>query len=376
MSQTCSALSSHRGATGTMLVGRPVEGRLRWFADGLERVLHENGHVLLSEGEGVPRLVINFTSANHPRPVRRKAQGTFVVSVVEVEDEPSDILKAAYPLLIRSLSNLLIYAVTGQEDEWRTNFVTLEQGYYPIDPRHHREDDYFRAVYHRLEPLATSHLVVNNIFRPDLPPELWKGNLKTQALRLAGQHLDQMNLLPAVFPIQEILPPRDMAHLKRLFGIGGLSYGNLSVREDARSFWMSASGVNKGNLEVVGRDMLLITGFDPDHRAMILSVPPHVQPRRASVDAIEHWMLYAEHPEIGAIVHVHSWMEGVPSTSVNYPCGTAELAREVADLVRLHPDPACAVVGLKNHGLTITGRSLADIFERINGRLLPRVPMT
>jgi len=33
-------------------------------------------------------------------------------------------------------------------------------------------------------------------------------------------------------------------------------------------------------------------------------------------------------------------------------------------------------VGLRNHGLTITGRSLRDIFERIEGRIIPQVPMT
>jgi ribulose-5-phosphate 4-epimerase/fuculose-1-phosphate aldolase len=357
-----------------MLAGRPADGKLRWFADNLERVLTHNGHALLPEGAGAPRLVINFTSAERPRPFRRKAQGTFVVSVVEVHELPPDILKAAYPVLIRSLSNLLVYNVAGPGEQWSTYFVTLEQGYYPIDAG--GEAEYFDAVYRRLRPLATSQLVVNNLFTRDLPRELWEGNFNTRALRLAGQQLDRMELLPTPFPIQELLPARDMAHVQRLFGLGGLSYGNLSVREDADSFWMSASGVDKGNMQVVGRDMLLITGFDPEHRAMRGSIPPEVEPRRASVDAIEHWMLYQEHPQIGAIVHVHAWMAGVPSTTVNYPCGTAELAREVAELVRQAPDPAGAVIGLKNHGLTITGRSLADIFERITGRLLPQVPMT
>jgi len=73
---------------------------------------------------------------------------------------------------------------------------------------------------------------------------------------------------------------------------------------------------------------------------------------------------------------VHAWMDGVPQTEINYPCGTYELAKAVAEKVREAPDPTRAVVGLKNHGLTITGRSLDDIFERIEGRILPQVPMT
>jgi ribulose-5-phosphate 4-epimerase/fuculose-1-phosphate aldolase len=68
-------------------------------------------------------------------------------------------------------------------------------------------------------------------------------------------------------------------------------------------------------------------------------------------------------------------MEGVPCTAFNYPCGTCELAKAVADMVREAEDPARAVVGLKNHGLTITGRSLDEIFERTEGKILPSVPM-
>jgi len=355
---------------------RPTAGRLGWFADGLERVLHDHGHEVIPEGVGVPRLVINFTSSERPRPVHRKAQGTFVVTVVKTQDKPVDILREAYPVLIRSLSNLLIYLVAESEHGWQTYIVTLEQGHFSVPHPDGNDAEYFREVYRRVAPLAMSQLVVSNLFQKDLPPELWEGNANTRALRYAGQQLDRMNLLPAPFPIQELLPPRDMAHVRRLFGIGGLSYGNLSVRQDARSFWMSASGVDKGNMQVVGRDMLLITGYDPERRAMHVRVPPQVEPRRASVDAIEHWMLYTEHPAVGAIVHVHAWMDGIPSTTVNYPCGTAELAREVAELVRREPDPSRAVIGLKNHGLTITGRNLPDIFERIAGRLLPQVPMT
>ena len=69
-------------------------------------------------------------------------------------------------------------------------------------------------------------------------------------------------------------------------------------------------------------------------------------------------------------------MGGIPSTEVNYPCGTEELAASVADLVRTSPDPGHAVIGLKNHGLTITGESLDEIFERTEGKILRQVPMT
>jgi len=68
-------------------------------------------------------------------------------------------------------------------------------------------------------------------------------------------------------------------------------------------------------------------------------------------------------------------MDGVRATDVNFPCGTVQLAEAVADLVRCSPDPDRAVVGQRNHGLTITGPSLDEIFERVEGRLVRNVPM-
>jgi hypothetical protein len=47
----------------------------------------------------------------------------------------------------------------------------------------------------------------------------------------------------------------------------------------------------------------------------------------------------------------------------------------VAELVRQAPDPSRAVIGLKNHGLTITGHSLDEILARVGPRIVRRVPM-
>jgi hypothetical protein len=69
-------------------------------------------------------------------------------------------------------------------------------------------------------------------------------------------------------------------------------------------------------------------------------------------------------------------MPDISSTEINYPCGTIELARSVASLVREAPEPGRAVVGQKNHGLTITGRDLGEIFDRIDGRIVNQVPMS
>ena len=136
-----------------------------------------------------------------------------------------------------------------------------------------------------------------------------------------------------------------------------------------RSTWASRSGRYTTAPPTVARGVMMSPRLG-------LSVSPKVQPRRVSVDAIEHFMIYREHPDVGAIVHIHAWMDDITSTEINYPCGTRELAVAVSDLVRAAPDPSRAVVGLKNHGLTITGRSLPEIFERIGGKILAQVPMS
>jgi ribulose-5-phosphate 4-epimerase/fuculose-1-phosphate aldolase len=109
---------------------------------------------------------------------------------------------------------------------------------------------------------------------------------------------------------------------------------------------------------------------------MRISVPPGIEPRRVSVDAIEHWMIYQAHPDVGAILHVHAWMEGIAATDINYPCGTQELAESVAVLIDREPHPTHAVIGLRNHRITATGDSLTEILDRIESSILRQVPMT
>jgi len=359
-----------------MVNGEPQDNFSKWLIDGIKDAFNDKGYTYTNEADENLGLVLNLTDKEDPRSFRRHAQGTFVVSIIEANEKPEDIHKAAYPFIIRTLSNHLMYIVN-TDDETEVHFITLEQGHYQINYRDMESDDiFFEKVYERLEPLASSKLIINNDFTDDLPEELWDGDDVTRSLGESGEKLDDLDLLPAPFPLEEVLTERDLRLIKKLFGIGGISYGNLSSRQEGNNFWMSASGIDKSNMKDVGRDFLYVTGYDEDNQAMKVSVPPDVTPRRASVDAIEHWKIYTSHPEVGAIVHIHAWMDDVEATQINYPCGTIELATNVADIVDKAEDPSRAVVGLKNHGLTITGHSLEDIFERIEGKIIPQVPMS
>ncbi len=307
-------------------------------------------------------LVLNVTSTERPSAFPRRARGSFVVAIVEGREDFGEQVGHTYPVLVRALANIVLCYVPGR-GVWIT---TLERGHYlvPAD-----------AVVSRVAPLARARLVIDNEFRPDLEPALWEGDDLTRDLASAGARLGRLGLLPAPFPLSDLLDEQGLRYIRRLYGIGGLSYGNLSVRKDPSRYWMSASGVDKAHLSVP-RDIVLVSGCDVAGGRVILSVPPGPPPNRVSVDAVEHWMIYQTHPPVGAIIHVHAWIEGTVATEINFPCGTAELARSVADLLAAEPDPAHAVIGLKNHGITATGESPGEILNRIESRLLTEVPMS
>jgi ribulose-5-phosphate 4-epimerase/fuculose-1-phosphate aldolase len=335
----------------------------------LELALQHDGFA--PAGDGSPDLVLNVLEDGAPRPFRRGSRGTFVAALNVGERAPDDPLRAGYPILVRALANIAMTYVPGA-GVW---FTTPERGSYVV-AQTGGVDTLAADVVERLAPLAAARLVIDNEFRTDLEEELWAGDDHTTQIAAAGRRLDAAGLLPAPFPIEDLVDEHDLRHIQRLYGLGGLSYGNLSERLDGARFWMSASGVDKGKLEIPGRDILLVSGYDADLGAIVLSVPPAAEPRRVSVDAIEHWQIYESHADVGAILHVHGWVDGVAATDVNYPCGSEELAHSVSALIDAEDDPAHAVVGLRNHGITATGSTLEEILDRIEPRLLRHVPMT
>lgn len=325
--------------------------------------------------------VLNLTDAATPRAFKRRSRTIFVVSLVALREPVTDMRSLTYTTLVRTLSNLLVCAVPANGNRANTTdrrpevyFTTPEVGFYhyPFDPDRACES---------ILPVVGSRLLIENRLSTDLPSRFGTSSPVVEQLKHYGAELDRLGVLPAPFPLRDVLRQEEIDHLYRLFQVKGLSYGNLSAREDVPelgdcTFWMTARGVNKAALAGIGRDVLLVTGYDEDDGTMLVSVPPaHDATTRVSVDAIEHHLIYRAFPEVGAIVHVHAWLDDVPSTRQNYPCGTVELAEEVVRLLAEQPHPERTAVGLKNHGLTITGPDLEDIFARIRGRLRPQVPM-
>ena len=204
------------------------------------------------------KLVLNLVDTENPRPFRRHARGTYAATLYDGPVDDEAIIDTSYPLLVRSLANIVLVrtrATRSGSRRWsagtyRASGATLAS-----------------TVLDRLLPLATARLVIDNEFRPDLEPELWERRRADRADSNRGQAHRRAPSLPAPFPIEDLLDERDLRHVKRLYGIGGLSYGNLSARKDERRFWMSASGVDKLRLETIGRDILLVSDYDEVHAA-------------------------------------------------------------------------------------------------------------
>ncbi|MFQ5425465.1 MAG: class II aldolase/adducin family protein [Gaiellales bacterium] len=350
--------------------GEAKTSRLAAFANELGAALERSGFARVESTDNA-QLVLNLIVPEEARPFRRHSKGTFAAAIHEVPAVPNDVLKLNYPLLVRALCNQVLCYVPDQ-GVW---FTTPERGHY-AEAADDGEQALAERVVARLVPLATARLVIDNDFETDLEPELWDGDEVSRDLSDAGARLGDLDLLPAPFPVEELLDERALRAVRLLYGIGGLSYGNLSARKDKKRFWMSASGVDKSSLQEIGRDILLVSDYNEIAGRIVLSVPPGIEPRRVSVDAIEHFMIYRAHPGVGAILHVHCWMEGIPATDINFPCGTEELATSVAKLLADQPDPDHAVIGLRNHGITVTGESLTEILDRIEPRVIRQVPMS
>ena len=172
---------------------------------------------------------------------------------------------------------------------------------------------------------------------------------------------------------RDFLHPRDaiMRAMERIYRyrMTTTSGGNLSIRDDDGSIWITPARVDKGSLT---RDD--IVRVSPDGTAE--------GPHRPSSELPFHRAIYAARPDLGGIVHAHpvalvafSIGRRVPDTRLlrqaRQVCGhvgfapyalpgSEALGRSIADAFAAGPD--CIV--LENHGVVTGGAGLQDAFER------------
>ena len=178
----------------------PALGR---FAELLGAELERAGFAHADGDARDANLVLSLVDPDDAKPFRRGARGTYVLAVFERGEHPEPIeesLRADYPML----------AARAREPRPRLRArrgrVVHDHGARPLRrPRQSRRKSSHSMVIERLVPLASSRLVIDNEFRPDLEPELWDGDEITESIREAGVRLGALDLLPNPFPIEDLL---------------------------------------------------------------------------------------------------------------------------------------------------------------------------
>lgn len=153
-------------------------------------------------------------------------------------------------------------------------------------------------------------------------------------------------------------------------GMTTLSGGNLSIRDEDGAIWITPAGIDKGRLRE--EDIMCVR---PDGQT--------VGPHRPSSELPFHRAIYAQRPDIRAIVHAHapalvtfSIVRRLPDTNlipqarrvcgrVGYAPyalpGSEELGRRIAEAFGQGFD----AVLLENHGVATGGATLLEAYQRL-----------
>ncbi len=162
--------------------------------------------------------------------------------------------------------------------------------------------------------------------------------------------------------------------------------GNLSVRHDASSFWITASGLPKGQLDE--QDFLRI---EVEEGNVLERLRPSAKP---SAETSIHQAIYRCYPEARACLHVHSvdaclasaqtdgnelplpaiemikgldiWEEQ-PRVSLplfDNPLDVPNIARAIEQRCA-DTRPAVPALMIRGHGATVWGRSLQEAYNRV-----------
>ncbi|MFA6569896.1 MAG: class II aldolase/adducin family protein [Bacteroidota bacterium] len=148
---------------------------------------------------------------------------------------------------------------------------------------------------------------------------------------------DWLETPPISFPqFEEINLQRQILHNLDLIGeySDGLGYGNLSIRRDETSFFITAS--QTGGIPHLGIEhYTLVTKWDIYKNYLKCEGPA-----KASSESLTHAAIYALSPEIGAVVHVHTFkgwlmlLNKIPTSNPNIKYGTPAMAYEIFRLYR------------------------------------------
>lgn len=153
-------------------------------------------------------------------------------------------------------------------------------------------------------------------------------------------------------------------------GMVAATDGNISVRSDAESFYITASGVRKDSL--TSKDIVKLD----------MQCRPATEGKKASTEAKIHAALYKARPEIGAVVHAHP-VHATAFTASPFSLDIAVFPEVILSIGRIpvckYATPSTAslpeslepyieyanVFLLQNHGAVSIGKTLDVAYNRM-----------
>ena len=287
----------------------------------------------------------------------------FVAPTVETDAER---VVRSYEIGLRCMANLAGYTeITGDGPyDYKMTLITPERGHEILEGSPEAVEWFYDLLLQRSDVTY----IDENIVHTNLPDDLAAGTDVTRKMQEMAARLDALDLVPSAV-VLDGLSERNRRRFFKVLGQKQVSYGNMSARHDDGRFWMTGRGVDKAKLDVIGKDILLVSKFDPAAREVHISVPPGFEDSRASIDSSIHAAIYREFPSIGGMIHIHWFVDGIVYTDEHYPCGTIELCESTLDALRLTEDPTRTILGLANHGILVTGNDLEDCWAQIEAKL-------
>jgi ribulose-5-phosphate 4-epimerase/fuculose-1-phosphate aldolase len=153
-----------------------------------------------------------------------------------------------------------------------------------------------------------------------------------------------------------------------------VGYGNISIRHPENPAQFIISGTQTGHFaDLTSEDYTLVTAYDIPANHL------HCKgPIKASSESLTHAAVYELNPAFQAVIHIHSlpmWeklLHQAPTTSVDVPYGTPEMAFEVARLYRETTLPEEKLFAMAGHqdGLVAFGESLEEAGGRLEKRFV------
>lgn len=172
----------------------------------------------------------------------------------------------------------------------------------------------------------------------------------------------------AVTELNEWRRPLHAAGLIGHYADAGVGFGNLSLRgRNLAKFYVS--GTQTGHLDSLGPEhYTAVTDYDIAANRVSCKGPIE-----ASSESMTHAALYELDDAINAVVHVHSpsvwqrYLDVLPTSSVEVPYGTPEMAAELQRLCRETEFAADGIAIMAGHeeGVIAIGNNLREAARRI-----------